>query len=192
MIQCLGLHLRSAGSFRGVGAPSARHEPPNAVEGDAETLELRSRPILHAENEVDMVGAAPAIDRRTTMMAVGSDQAAKVGAESCPTRPVGRSQDRADEPSRAIEHAMSAKNAFRLIRVVTLLSPTASPPFPARVRAIRRASARPTRRSLRRTMKQLICSRPRYIGRPGPTELTSVESGALRDPIPPEVQSRTR
>jgi hypothetical protein len=31
-------------------------------------------------------------------------QAAQVGADFCPTRPLGRPQNRTDEPSRAIEH----------------------------------------------------------------------------------------
>jgi hypothetical protein len=72
----------------------------------------------HAENEVDTVGAAPVDDRRTAIMAVGPDQdpgvrpiapdrphqTAQVGADFCPTRPLGRPQNRTDEAAIAIEH----------------------------------------------------------------------------------------
>lgn len=72
----------------------------------------------HAEDEVNIVGAAPVDDRRTAIVAVGPDQdpgvwpiaadrphqAAHVRADFCPARPLGRSQHRTDEPAVAIEH----------------------------------------------------------------------------------------
>ena len=71
-----------------------------------------------AEDEVDIVGAAPVNDQRAAVVAVGPDQdagvrpvgpdrphqAAQVSADLGPARPLGRSQDRADEPAIAVEH----------------------------------------------------------------------------------------
>ncbi len=70
------------------------------------------------EDEVDIIGAAPVDDLRTTIMAVGPDQdrgvrlvaadrphqAAQVGADFCPARPPGRPQHRTAEAAIAIEH----------------------------------------------------------------------------------------
>ena len=72
----------------------------------------------HAEDEVDIVGAAPVDDLWTAIVAVGPDQdpgvrpigpdrpyqAAQVSADLDAIGPLARSQDRTDEPTRAIEH----------------------------------------------------------------------------------------
>ncbi len=71
-----------------------------------------------AEDEVDIVGAAPVDDLRAAVMPVGPDkdagvrpvapdrphQAAQVWADFSPARPLRWSQDRTDEPAVAIEH----------------------------------------------------------------------------------------
>lgn len=72
----------------------------------------------YAEDEVDIVGAAPVDDLRAAIVTVGPDQdpdvrlvapdrpheAAQVSADLSPTWPLGRSQDSSHEPAVAIEH----------------------------------------------------------------------------------------
>lgn len=92
-----------------------------------------------AEDEVETVGVAPVSARWAALMAVGSDQdrvfgpvapnrpheAAQVGRTS-PARPLGRPENRTNEPAIAIEHHDPLETVFvvmmRLERPATAAS----------------------------------------------------------------------